>query len=100
MLKMPPESPAPEAPETTALKARVDELTSDLEAARAEIERLRESDWRLNAIFQVTHETIAMVEKGVIIDVNRQFELMVGYARDEAIGQSPLKFTAPEASPR
>lgn len=92
-----PDDPAPEPTETAALKARIADLTRDLEAARAENERLLESEWRLRSFFEVTHETIAVVEKGVIVDLNRQFEVMIGWSREEAIGESPLKFTAPEA---
>jgi rsbT co-antagonist protein RsbR len=92
-----PEDPGPEPTETSALQARVADLTRALEAARAENDRLVESEWRLRHFFEITHETVAVVERGVIVDVNEQFEDMLGWSREEAIGQSPLKFTAPEA---
>lgn len=94
---MHPEEPVPEPTETADLQARIADLTQALEAARAENERLLESEWWLRGFFEVTHETIAVTEKGVLVEVNKQFEVMMGWLREEALGQSPLKFTAPEA---
>lgn len=94
---MHPEDLVPEPTETAALKTCIADLTHALEAARAENERLLDSEWWLRGFFEVTHETIAVVENGLLVDVNKQFEVMIGCMREEAIGQSPLKFTAPEA---
>jgi len=94
---VPPNDPSPlDTEDTESLKAHIADLSRALDAARAENERLAESEWRLSRFFEVTHETIAVTENGILVDLNKQFEVMVGYSREEAIGKTPLDFTAPE----
>jgi rsbT co-antagonist protein RsbR len=95
--RVPPDNLASLLTEIAALQSRATELEHALDAARVENERLLDKDWQLRIFFEVTQETIAATENGRIIDVNKQFVTMAGITREEALGRSPLDFTAPEA---
>ena len=92
-----PDDPAVLITKTAALQDRITELERALEAAQVENERLLDKEWQLRTFFEITQETIAATENGRIIDVNQQFVRMIGVTQEEAIGRSPLDFTAPEA---
>lgn len=94
--------PAVSAPETpaqdpSAEALQVEPLSAELARLRAENEALDEEAWRQRALLGVSQETIALFDKGVVVDVNRQFEPMFRYTREEAIGKHALEFVAPES---
>lgn len=76
---------------------RVAELERELARARAEIERLEYADFRLRSFLAISLETIGVFEKGRVVDLNRNFEVMFGYTVEEALGRSVLDFIAPES---
>jgi PAS domain S-box-containing protein len=60
-------------------------------------EAIRESEQRLQSIFEATFEGIAIHENGVILDANPAFERIFGYPLSEIIGKSVLDLTAEES---
>ena len=86
-----------DAAELEALRRQVDELRRELAAAREAEASLRESEWRLRRLMEVTNETIALFEKGIIVDVSQHFAAMFRCRAEDAIGRSAIEFTAPES---
>lgn len=86
-----------DAAENEDLRRQVAELRRELEAARQAETALRESEWRLQQLLEVTNETIAIFEKGLIIDLNQQFEAMFRCSIKDAMGRHALEFVAPES---
>lgn len=89
---MPPVPPSP-----SSEGSRIAELERELAEAREALHRQEERDWRQRLMLDVTQETLVIFEKGVVIEVNPQFEDMFGFQRDEVIGRSALEFVAPES---
>jgi PAS domain S-box-containing protein len=85
----------PAVPLSDDPSSRIAGLEGELEAARAELARVASSEWRLRRMLEVTQETLAVFDKGIIIELNPQFEEMFRCSRAEAIGRSALDFTAP-----
>jgi PAS domain S-box-containing protein/putative nucleotidyltransferase with HDIG domain len=73
----------------THLRIVGDAIANTLERARAET-ALRKSEERFSKAFQSAPViiTIAKVDDGRLMDVNRTFEEFVGYKREEAIGKT------------
>lgn len=57
---------------------------------------LQESEQRLNMLASATFEGIALSEDGIFIDLNNQLAGMLGYDRQELIGQEISQVVAPE----
>lgn len=77
------------------------ETNASLEHAMAELrqaeEALRESEARYHAFSEASTEGIAIHDQGIILEVNRVIAEHLGYAPEEMLGQSVLKFVAPES---
>ena len=71
-----------------ALEARVEERTAELFAANQTLQRLS------SAIEQTADSVFITDCRGVIEYVNPAFETMTGYARGEAVGQTPRLFSS------
>jgi two-component system sporulation sensor kinase A len=57
---------------------------------------LRESEERWRRISEASLEGIAFSEKGVLVDANEQFALILGYGLPELIGKPVIELVAPE----
>ncbi len=66
---------------------------SDITARKQAERRLRESEQRFEAIFAHSAQpmTLTRLADGVYLDVNRAFETLSGFARDEIIGHSSIE---------
>lgn len=74
-------------------KPSYEELEARLRALEQEIERLRESEEKFETIFEHANDHIAYVGMdGTIIEVNRKFEDVFGYRREEVIGRKFYDF--------
>src|SRR5262249_11393185 len=60
---------------------------------------LRQSEERLRNLTAAAFEGIGITEGGKILDVNDQLARMLGYTREEMIGQDVLLMIAPESRP-
>jgi len=61
---------------------------------------LRESEQRFRALSEAAREAVLINENGIIREVNHALLAMLGYTRDELIGQNGLEFfLAPESRP-
>ena len=69
------------------------------ERRRAEA-RLKQSEARYRSLLEATFEGVAVHEKGTVMDVNRAFEDMFGYARAQAEGMSVMDLIAQESRER
>ena len=61
---------------------------------------LRESEQRFRALSEAAREAILINENGVIREVNSALTELIGYTREELVGQSGLDFLAPESRER
>ena len=69
------------------------------ERRRAEAQ-LKESEARYRSLLEATFEGVAVHEQGTVLDVNRAFEDMFGYAHAQAEGMSVMDFIAEESRER
>lgn len=58
---------------------------------------LHESKARYQTLFEATFEAILVHRDGVILEVNKAFEILFGYPRAEAIGLPVIQTVAPES---
>lgn len=63
-------------------------------------EKLRESEERWRRLSDAAFEGIVIHDAGKILDANRVFAAMFGYAHDEIIGKNILDLAAPESRER
>jgi PAS domain S-box-containing protein len=68
------------------------------ERKRAEI-ALRDSEARYYAFSEASTEGIAIHDQGIILEVNKVIAEHLGYTQEEMVGQSLLKYVAPESHP-
>lgn len=66
-----------------------------------DIERIVESEARYRNLMEANFEAVIVcdLETSTILDINRAFEDMFGYARDAVIGQSLQRFSIPPGDP-
>lgn len=83
-------------PEVRALQKRIDALEADLSTCQRLANELRESDERLRILTEVTRETVVILERGLIVEVNRQGTEMFACPLAEAIGRPASDFVVPE----
>ncbi|MBL8058718.1 MAG: PAS domain S-box protein, partial [Anaerolineales bacterium] len=65
------------------------------ERRRAE-QALRESEQRFRTLAEAAFEGIALSQNGLFVDLNDQLAQMLGYRREELLGQPLIKCVAPE----
>ena len=58
--------------------------------------KLHENENRFRSVFENTNDTICVSNHGTIVLVNRSFEKMFGYKKEEMNGKSVLELTTPE----
>ena len=64
---------------------------------KAAAEAIRESEARYRQLSEASFEGIVVAVDGKILDINRAFARMFGYAPDEMIGKTPLDLVQPES---
>ena len=80
-------------PMTYAGRPHVLYIGRDITERKAAEERLRANEEQYRAIFNATDEALVLRDADFrIVDVNRGYERMSGYSRDEVIGKDELKF--------
>src|SRR5450432_407347 len=70
-----------------------------MSAEDPEARALRESEERFRALSDAAREAVLIHENGVIRDVNQAFTALLGYTREEAIGQYGSLFIPPGSLP-
>ncbi|HTA88723.1 MAG TPA: PAS domain-containing protein [Polyangiaceae bacterium] len=70
-----------------------------MSAEDPEARALRESEERFRALSDAAREAVLIQENGVVREVNQAFTALLGYSRDEIVGQSGTKFISPESWP-
>jgi PAS domain S-box-containing protein len=58
---------------------------------------LKESEARFSRLSEASFEGVAITEAGIVVDVNDQIALMLGYEPQEMIGTSVQNYIAPES---
>jgi rsbT co-antagonist protein RsbR len=81
--------------EEDRLRERVAALEKEVEALRKREGSLEESNTRLRRFFECSNETIAILDRGIIVEVNPRVRTMFGYTLEEAVGRPALEFIAP-----
>lgn len=82
-------------PSYEELEQRVKALEKQNKSLNTAIERLRESDEEFKTIFENANDHIVYIDvDGTIIDINRAFEDILGYKREEVIGKKFYEFKA------
>src|ERR1035437_858027 len=61
-----------------------------------DIGELQKSEQRFRTLAAGTFEGIAISSQGIFLDANEQLTRMIGYERDELIGQPVINLVAPE----
>lgn len=92
-----PGAPSPDASELEALRRRVAELERERGELEQRYEDLVEQSSRFRRFFEHATETIAILDRGVVVEVNPRVKEMFGYEVEEAIGLGALEFIAPES---
>ena len=72
-------------------------LMSNVTSHREAIKEAREAAERLRKFMEASTEGMVFHDGGKIVDVNQPLLRMLDYSYEEVIGQSPLKFIAPDA---
>lgn len=72
-------------------------LMSNVTSHREAIKEAREAAERLRKFMEASTEGMVFHDGGKIVDVNPPLLRMLDYTYEEVIGQSPLKFIAPDA---
>jgi PAS domain S-box-containing protein len=85
--------PMPEDPlARTIVEIFAARASAELQRLRAEAEQ-RRAEQKYRRIIQTTDEGFLMMDRDfVVTEVNRAFCRMVGYAREEIVGRTPLRF--------
>jgi PAS domain S-box-containing protein len=84
-------------PMTYAEKPHVLYVGRDITERKAAEERLRANEEQYREIFNATADALVLRDADFrIVDVNRAYETMSGYARAEVVGSDGLTFSAPE----
>jgi PAS domain S-box-containing protein len=73
-----------------------DELNREIEERRKVEEELRESKEHLEKLADATFDGIIIIEKGIILEINKAFASMLGYEPVELIGRNVIDFVAPK----
>src|SRR5262245_36936964 len=74
---------------------RFQSVVYDITQRKRAEEAQRESEERYRSLFEATFEAVIIHEDGKIVDVNHSFEEMVGYTREEILGQQVLTLVPP-----
>ncbi len=99
---MPPEDredveDTPLREQNARLRARVAELERALESAQAATSLPSQPAWKSTRLIDLPIEAIAVTDKGIVIDVSREWETLFRCSRADVIGRSALEFAAPES---
>jgi PAS domain S-box-containing protein len=83
-------------PDLGPLQRRIDALEVELSTVQRLANDLRESDERLRILTEATSETVAVIERGVIVEVNPQTLAMFACEAADVLGHQAIEFVAPE----
>lgn len=83
-------------PDVRALQRRIDALEAELSACQRLANDLRESDERLRILTEATSETVVLIERGLIVEVNQPGLAMFGCEAADVVGHPAIEFVAPE----
>src|SRR5262245_32499585 len=86
----------PQDIELAALRAEVTALEATWEELQQRREALHAAEQRLQAILDATQNAVAILENGIMVEVNQRLVTMFGYAPEEYIGMSALAVSVPE----
>ena len=81
--------------DVNALKIVTGLLSASMAQARA-LGLLTESEQKYRALVESANDGISVSQEGVIIEVNRQFEILFGYPKSEIIGMEGWLLIVPE----
>src|SRR3954468_5644890 len=82
--------------ELSALRAEVSALEQRCEERRRLGQEMLYAEEKLRAILAATGNAVALLEGGIIIEVNQRFADMFGHTEGEYVGKSQLLLIAPE----
>lgn len=82
-------------PEEERLRERVAVLERENKEIRERAHNLAETGARLRRFFECSNETMAILDRGVVVEVNPRIQTMFGYRPEEAVGRPALDFIAP-----
>lgn len=80
-----------------AVQQATQSLAKELNERKLTEELLRESETRFKMLADASFEGIAVTEGGIFVDLNQQLADLLGYEREELIGQSVMTTVAPES---
>lgn len=72
-------------------------LANDITSRKEMEDALRASERRYRSLLEATFEGVIIHDNGMILDVNRAFEVLCGYTREEATGMSLMQIFAPDS---
>lgn len=81
--------------EEDRLRERIATLERENDKLHKREHILEEINTRLRRFFECSNETIAILDRGVIVEVNPRVHTMFGYRPDEAVGRPALDLIAP-----
>src|SRR5262245_16155653 len=81
--------------ELAALRAEVAALEQRRDEQRGLEQEMLYAEEKLRAILDATRNAVALLEGGIVIEVNQRFTEMFGYMEGECLGKGPLFLVAP-----
>jgi PAS domain S-box-containing protein len=75
-------------------------IVADISERRRLEDALRASEERFRLLAEAAFEGVGVSESGVYLDVSQQFAQMLGYTREELIGEHVSRIVTPECLPR
>jgi len=83
--------------ELVNLRGRIAELEKSEDKRKSIEEKVRKSEKKFRSIFNAAANLIILANKGgIVIDCNRRIQKVLGYTKEEIIGQSMLKLIHPD----
>lgn len=74
---------------------RKERTPETIRRSKRALEKLRESETKYRKLFDNANDAIFLIKEESLLDCNQKFLELFGCTRDEAIGQSPARFSPP-----